>query len=82
MWKILMFEISAKNCLCDVILGSEEKLRIWQRTFHANLELQIRICLLFKPSANIQGWQNEVNCIYEATCDETGVLHMLRNRDS
>ena len=28
-----MFEISAKNGLCDVILGSEEKLRIWQRTF-------------------------------------------------
>ena len=25
MWKILMFEISAKNSLCDVILGSEEK---------------------------------------------------------
>ena len=25
MWKILMFEISAKNGLCDVILVSEEK---------------------------------------------------------
>ena len=25
MWKILMFEISAQNVLCDVILGSEEK---------------------------------------------------------
>ena len=25
MWKILIFEISAKNGLCDVILGSEEK---------------------------------------------------------
>ena len=24
-WKLLMFEISAKNGLCDVILGSEEK---------------------------------------------------------
>ena len=25
MWKILMFEISAKNGLCDVICGSEVK---------------------------------------------------------
>ena len=25
MWKILMFEISARNGLCDVILGSEVK---------------------------------------------------------
>ena len=25
MWKILMLEISAKNGLCDVILGSEVK---------------------------------------------------------
>ena len=25
MWKILMFEISAKNGFCDVILSSEEK---------------------------------------------------------
>ena len=25
MWKILMFEISAKNGFCDVILGSEEE---------------------------------------------------------
>ena len=25
MWKILIFEISAKNGLCDVILGSEVK---------------------------------------------------------
>ena len=58
MWKILMLEISAKNGLCDVILGSEEKLRIWQRTFHAILALQIRFCLLFKRSTNIQGWQN------------------------
>ena len=24
MWKILIFEISAKNGFCDVILGSEE----------------------------------------------------------
>ena len=36
-----MLGISAKNCLCDVILSSEEKLRIWQRTFHAILALQI-----------------------------------------
>ena len=49
-----MFEISAKNGLCDVILGSEEKLRIWQRTFHAILALQIRFCLLFKRSTNVQ----------------------------
>ena len=47
MWKILMFEISAKNGLnvSDVILGSEEKLQIWQCTFHAILALQIRFCL-------------------------------------
>ena len=25
MWKILMFEISTKNGLCDVFLGREEK---------------------------------------------------------
>ena len=36
-----MFEISAKNGLRDVILGSEEKLQIWQRSFHAILALQI-----------------------------------------
>ena len=58
MWKILMFEIYAKKGLRGVILGSEEKLQIWQRTFHAILALQIRLCLLFKRSANIQGWQN------------------------
>ena len=28
-----MFEISAKEGLHDVILGSEEKLQIWQRNF-------------------------------------------------
>ena len=53
MWKILMFDISVKKGLCDV---SEVKLRIWQRTFHAILALQIRFCLLFKRSTNIQGW--------------------------
>ena len=58
MWKILMFQISAKNGICDVILGSEEKLRIWQRNFHAILALQIRFCLLFRRSTNIQGWEN------------------------
>ena len=58
MWKILMSEIFAKKGLRDVILGSEEKLQIWQRTFHAILALQIRFCLLFKRSTNIQGWQN------------------------
>ena len=58
MWKILMFEISAKKGLRDVILGNEEKLQIWQRTFHAILALQKRFCLLFKRLTNIQGWQN------------------------
>ena len=29
MWKILMFEISAKKVLRDVILGSEEKTSDW-----------------------------------------------------
>ena len=53
-----MFEITAKKGLRDVIVGSEEKLQIWQRTFHAILALQIRLCLLFKRSTNIQGWQN------------------------
>ena len=53
-----MFETSAKKGLRDVILGSEEKLQIWQRTFHAILALQIRFCLLFKRPMNIQGWQN------------------------
>ena len=63
MRKILMFEISAQNGLCDVILGSEVKtfgigIWIWQRTSHALLARQIRFCLLFKRSTNIQGWQN------------------------
>ena len=58
MWKILVFEISAQKGLRDVILGSEEKLKIWQRTFHAILALKIRFCLLFKRSTKIQGWQN------------------------
>ena len=50
-----MFEISAKKGLRDDILGSEEKLQIWQRTFHTIMALQIRFCLLFKRSTNIQG---------------------------
>ena len=58
MWKILMLEISAKKGLCYVICGSNEKLRIWQRFFHAILALQIRFCLLFKRPTNMQGWQN------------------------
>ena len=58
MWKILMFDISAKKGLRDVILGGEEKVQIWQRTFHVILALKIRFCLLFKRSTNIQGWQN------------------------
>ena len=33
MWKILMFEISAKNGLCDVILGSEENSRFGSALF-------------------------------------------------
>ena len=52
-----MFEISVQNGFCDVILGSEEKNRIWQRIFHAILS-QIRFCLLVERSMNIQGWQN------------------------
>ena len=59
MLKILMFEISANKSLCDVIWAGKQKLRIWpERTFHAILALQIRFCLLFKRSTNIQGWQN------------------------
>ena len=71
MWKISMFEISAKKGLCDVIWGSEVKTSDLTAHFHAILALQIRFCLLFKRSTKIQGWQNEVNRIYEATCDET-----------
>ena len=33
MWKTLMFEISAKKGLHDVILGSEEKLHHMSRTY-------------------------------------------------
>ena len=47
-----MFEISAKNGLGGLgdFMGSEEKNRFWQRTFHAILALQIWFCLLFKRS--------------------------------
>ena len=58
MWKILMFEISAKNGFCDIISGSEEKTSDLATHFSAILTLQIRFCLLFKRSTNIQGWQN------------------------
>ena len=47
MWKILMFEISAKKGLCYVTWGSEVKLRSWQRTFHAILALQPANTVLF-----------------------------------
>ena len=53
----------------------KKKLWIWQRTFHAILALQIRFCILFKGSTSIQGWQNEVNRIYEATCNETSQVN-------
>ena len=55
--------------------GVKQKLRIWQRTFHAIPALQIQFCLLFNRSTNIQGWQNLVNRIYEATCDETSQVN-------
>ena len=58
MWKILMFEISAKKGLCYVICGSEVKTSDLAAHFHKILALQIRFCLLFKRSTNIQGWQN------------------------
>ena len=75
MWKILMFEISAKKGLCYVICGSEVKTSDLAAQFHTILALQIRFCLLFKRSTNIQGWQNEVNRIYETTCDETSQVY-------
>ena len=75
MWKILMFEISAKKGLCYVICGSEVKTSDLAAHFHTILALQIRFCLLFKRSTNIQGWQNSVNRIYEATCDETSQVY-------
>ena len=75
MWKILMFEISAKKGLCYVICGSEVKTSDLAAHFHTILALQIRFCLLFKRSTNIQGWQNKVNRIYEATCGETSRVY-------
>ena len=66
MWKILMFEISAKNGLCYVIWGSEVKTSDLAAHFHAILALQIRFwvffrvgfesLVVFKRSTNIQGW--------------------------
>ena len=71
-----MFEISAKKGLCYVICGSQSKnFGIGSSHFHTILALQIRFCLPFKRSTNIQGWQNEVNRIYEATCDETSQVY-------
>ena len=52
-----MFEISAKKGLCYVICGSEVKTSDLAAHFHTILALQIRFCLLFKRSTNIQGWQ-------------------------
>ena len=53
-----MLEISAKNGLRDVILGSEGKTSDLAAHFHAIMALQVRFTLLFKRSTNIQGWQN------------------------
>ena len=50
-----MFEISAKKGLCYVICGSEVKTSDLAARFHTILALQIRFCLLFKRSTNIQG---------------------------
>ena len=44
MWKILMFEISAKKGLCYVICGSEVKTSDLAAHFHTILALQIRFC--------------------------------------
>ena len=49
-----MFEISAKKGLCYVICGSEVKTSDLAAHFHTILALQIRFCLLFKRSTNIQ----------------------------
>ena len=57
MWKILMFEISAKKGLCYVICGSEVKTSDLAAYFH-NSGAANTIFLLFKRSTNIQGWQN------------------------
>ena len=51
-----MFEISAKKGLCYVICDSEVKTSDLAAHFHTILALQIRFCLLFKRSTNIQGW--------------------------
>ena len=62
-----MFEISAKNGFCDVILGSEEKLRIWQHIFHAILALQIPIQRFNEHSRMAKLSQPYLR----GTCDET-----------
>ena len=71
MFKILMFEISGKKGLCDVIWGSEVKTSDLVSHFARTSGASNTVCLLFKRSTNIQGWQNYVNRIYKATCDET-----------
>ena len=53
-----MFEISTKNGLCDVILGSEEKTSDLAAHFSRNSGAAKTDCLLFKRSTNIQGWLN------------------------
>ena len=67
-----MFEISANNCLCDVILGSGEKTSDLAAHFSRNPgAANTFLFTIQKRSTNIQGWQNKVNRFYEVTCDET-----------
>ena len=62
MWKILMFEISAKKGLCDVIWGSEVKTS--DLAAHLSVFTQFWRCKCgfvyysIKRSTNIQRWQN------------------------
>ena len=55
MRKILMFEISAKNCLCDVILGSEETTSDLAVHFSRNYGAANTVLFTSKRSTNIQG---------------------------
>ena len=71
-----MFELSAKKGLCYVICGSEVKTsdcriglftQFWRCKYGF---VEVFIC-----STNIQGWQNQVNRIYKATCIETSQVN-------
>ena len=56
MCKILMFEISAKKGLCDVIWGSDVKTSDLAAHFSRNPGAANMVLFTIESSTNIQGW--------------------------